>query len=154
MEKGYHVGFTGKGWGPGTYDTEHNPAGPAYSKLTLDKPYKGMSNTDYAGNFAAFLDEKEDGQPFCFWLGTKEPHRAYELDSYKKAGKNLKDATVPGYYPDNETIRGDLLDYSLEVEWYDRHVGLAVKELKKRGMLENTLIVVTSDHGMPFPRVK
>ena len=154
MAEGYHVGFTGKGWGPGNYSTEHNPAGPEYSKLTLDKPYKGMSNIDYASNFAAFLDEKKGDQPFCFWLGTKEPHRAYELDSYKKAGKELTDATVPDYFPDNEIIRGDLLDYSLEVEWYDRHVGLAVKELEKRGLLDNTLIVVTSDHGMPFPRVK
>lgn len=154
MEKGYHVGFTGKGWGPGTYSTEHNPAGPEYSKLTLNKPYKGMSNIDYAGNFSGFLDEKDPEQPFCFWLGTKEPHRGYEKDSYKKAGKQLKDAVVPDYYPDNEIIRGDLLDYSLEVEWYDRHVGLAVKELEKRGLLDDTLIVVTSDHGMPFPRVK
>ena len=61
---------------------------------------------------------------------------------------------VPAFYPDNETIRGDILDYALEVTWYDRHVGLAMKELEKRGLLENTLIIVTSDHGMPFPRVK
>ena len=27
-------------------------------------------------------------------------------------------------------------------------------ELEKRGLLDNTLVVVTSDHGMPFPRVK
>ncbi|NDV61017.1 sulfatase [Puniceicoccales bacterium CK1056] len=154
MEKGYHVGFTGKGWGPGVYKTEHNPAGPAYNSIKTKPPYKGINKIDYAGNFAAFLDEKEDRQPFCFWLGVKEPHRAYEEDSWKKANRNLNDATVPGFYPDNETIRGDLLDYGLEVEWYDRHVGLAVELLEERGLLDNTLIIVTSDHGMPFPRVK
>ena len=35
MENGYYVGSTGKGWGPGTYDTKDNPAGPEYNKLTV-----------------------------------------------------------------------------------------------------------------------
>jgi len=154
MEAGYHVGLTGKGWGPGSYDTEHNPSGPMYSDIKLKAPYKGMSNIDYAGNFEVFLDEKKKNTPFCFWLGVKEPHRGYEKDSWKKTDKQLKDAEVPSFYPDNETIRGDLLDYSLEVEWYDTHIGRAIEVLEERGLMENTLIVVTSDHGMPFPRVK
>ena len=32
--------------------------------------------------------------------------------------------------------------------------GRAVKLLEKRGLLENTIVIVTSDHGMPFPRGK
>ncbi len=154
MEVGYHVGFTGKGWGPGTYDGEHNPAGPVYNKLKSPSPYKAMSNIDYAGNFAAFLNEKAGDKPFCFWLGTKEPHRAYEKDAWKKAGRMLTEAEVPPFYPDNDTIRGDILDYANEVEWYDTHIGRAVQTLEERGLMENTLIIVTSDHGMPFPRVK
>ncbi len=154
MENGYHVGFTGKGWGPGEYPTKHNPAGPAFNQKKSKPPYKKMSNIDYAANFRDFLDQKNDDQPFCFWLGTKEPHRHYERDSYKKAGKKLSEADVPPFFPDNDTIRGDLLDYGLEVEWYDTHVGRAVELLRERNLLENTLIVVTSDHGMPFPRIK
>ena len=47
INNGYHVGFTGKGWGPGTYDTKDNPAGPEYNKLTVKKrPAKGIFNTD------------------------------------------------------------------------------------------------------------
>lgn len=154
MERGYHVGFTGKGWGPGVYHTKHNPAGPVYNDVVAPPPYRGISRIDYASNFAAFLDAKAADQPFCFWLGVKEPHRTYEQDSWRKAGRDLSDATVPPYYPDNALVRGDLLDYGLEVEWYDRHVGRAVKLLAERGWLENTIIIVTSDHGMPFPRVK
>ena len=154
MKAGYHVGFTGKGWGPGSYDTKHNPAGPAYSQIKLKAPYKGISNKDYAANFAAFLNEKKEGQSFCFWLGTHEPHRGYEKGAWKKAGRKLSDAEVPPFYPDNDTIRGDLLDYANEVEWYDTHVGRAVQALEEKGLMDNTLIVVTSDHGMPFPRVK
>ncbi|MBK1875330.1 sulfatase family protein [Pelagicoccus mobilis] len=154
MEKGFHVGHTGKGWGPGTYATEHNPAGPAYKKLKLKPPFKSMSNDDYAGNFELFLDQKPSDAPFCFWLGTYEPHRAYEKDQWKKVGMKLEDAVVPAFYPDNEIVRGDLLDYANEVKWFDLHIGRAVKALEDRGLLENTLILITSDHGMPFPRIK
>ncbi|MEN8703401.1 MAG: sulfatase [Polaribacter sp.] len=156
MEKGYDVGFTGKGWGPGNYATEHNPAGPEFNQIKSKPPHTGISNIDYAANFEQFLADKTDktNTPFCFWLGTKEPHRKYELDSWKKEGKNLGDAKIPPFYPDNETIRGDVLDYAVEVEWFDTHVGKAIKSLEKRGLLENTLILISSDHGMPFPRVK
>lgn len=61
---------------------------------------------------------------------------------------------MPSYWPDHEIIRHDLLDYAFEVEHTDRHLGLMLAELEKRGQLDNTLIIVTSDHGMPFPRGK
>ena len=47
-----------------------------------------------------------------------------------------------------------MADYALEVEWFDSHVGRALSHLEKIGELENTVVVFTSDHGMPFPRVK
>ena len=154
MNAGYHVGLTGKGWGPGTYDRDYNPAGPSYDDIVLTPPYSGIRSNDYAANFEVFLDKNTDGKPFCFWLGTYEPHRAYEKDSWKKEGKNLNEAKLPGFYPDNEIIRGDLQDYAIEVEWYDMHIGRAIKALEDRGLLDNTLILITSDHGMPFPRIK
>jgi len=89
MDAGYHVGLTGKGWGPGSYDGEFNPAGPTYNDIKLKPPYKGIHSEDYAANFEAFLDENKDGKPFCFWLGAYEPHRFYEKDSWKKENKNL-----------------------------------------------------------------
>ena len=47
-----------------------------------------------------------------------------------------------------------MLDYAFEVEHFDRHLGRMLESLARRGLLENTLVVVTSDHGMPFPRGK
>ena len=154
MQHGYHVGYTGKGWAPGVYDTKYNPAGPAYNDIKLKPPYSGISTVDYAANFKAFLDKRETGQPFCFWLGTHEPHRKYELDAWKKAGRDIAAVPVQPFLPDNPTVRGDLLDYALEVEWYDNQVGQAIQLLEDRGLLDNTLVIITSDHGMPFPRVK
>ncbi|MHC4620585.1 MAG: sulfatase-like hydrolase/transferase, partial [Planctomycetota bacterium] len=61
---------------------------------------------------------------------------------------------VPESLPDVPEIRSDILDYYLEIEWYDQHLGRMIKLLKDMGELDNTLVVVTSDNGMPFPRAK
>jgi arylsulfatase A-like enzyme len=154
---GYHVGLTGKGWGPGDFKStgfEHNPAGRLYEQHTLKPPYTGISNKDYAKNFEYFLEKRTAGQPFCFWLGFHEPHRAYEEGSGFRAGRDPKTVKVPAYFPDNRVTRGDLLDYALEVEYIDRHLARVLKKLEEIGELDNTFIMVTSDHGMPFPRVK
>ncbi|MBX6311919.1 MAG: sulfatase [Isosphaeraceae bacterium] len=154
---GYHVGFTGKGWGPGDFRSggfRRNPAGPEYNRYKSRPPHRGISGDDYARNFIAFLEDRQPGQPFCFWFGGHEPHRAYEEGAGRRAGKNPKDVTLPAYYPDSDLIRDDLLDYAVEVEWFDTHLGRIIAHLEQIGELDDTFILVTSDHGMPFPRVK
>lgn len=47
-----------------------------------------------------------------------------------------------------------MLDYALEVEHFDTHLGRILNILEESGELENTIVIVTSDHGMPFPRCK
>lgn len=159
-EHGWFVGFTQKGWGPGeAKDAEGKPrllTGIAFNQHKTPPPTTGISNNDYAANFAAFLDAAPAGKPWCFWYGSIEPHRGYEYGSgVAKGGKRLTDIDrVPGCWPDNETVRNDLLDYAYEVEHFDRHLGRMLAELEKRGQLANTLIIVTSDNGMPFPRSK
>jgi len=113
-----------------------------------------MSKNDYAANFREFLEARQPGQPFCFWYGSKEPHRVYEQGSGLRAGKRLEDVIVPPYLPDCEAVRSDLLDYALEIEWSDTHLGRMLDLLEERGELANTLVVVTGDNGLPFPRAK
>ena len=158
LEKaGYTVGLTGKGWGPGDFKStgfKRNPAGPSFDEFKSSPPASGIGRNDYALNFEAFLKQRSAGKPFSFWMGFHEPHRAYELNSGVRSGKRLENVKVPTYLPDTEIVRGDLLDYAVEVEWADSHIGKALKLLEANGELENTLIVITSDHGMPFPFVK
>lgn len=159
-EKGWHMGITGKGWGPGiANNAEGNPrqmTGKPFNKRKAKPTTTGIANNDYAANFVDFLDAAPEGAPWCFWYGSTEPHRGYEFQSgVNKGGKKLTDIDhVPAYWPDNETVRHDMLDYALEVEHTDNHLVRMIAELEKRGQLDNTLIIVTSDHGMPFPRVK
>jgi arylsulfatase A-like enzyme len=165
-QAGYHVGFTGKGWGPGNWESagrQMNPAGPEHSDRFLTPPSATISKKDYAANFVDFLDARPaDGAPdsggrpapFCFWYGGHEPHRPYEPG--EGAGRDLRASLhdVPGYLPPEEIVRADLDDYAREIEWFDHHLGMMLDELERRGELENTLVIVTSDNGMPFPRVK
>jgi N-sulfoglucosamine sulfohydrolase len=154
---GYTVGLTGKGWGPGEYKLNgrtRNPAGPSFDAEKARPPTKGMGKNDYSANFASFLKQRDAQKPFCFWMGFSEPHRAYELNSGVRFGKKLSEVKVPGYLPDNDTVRGDLADYAVEVEYADAYIGRALEMLTQQGLLDDTLIIVTSDHGMPFPRVK
>jgi N-sulfoglucosamine sulfohydrolase len=157
-KSGYFVGFTGKGWGPGDWELggrKTNPAGGhAYSKIQNTPPAKGIDPCDYAANFTEFLRDCPSGKPFCFWYGCREPHRVYEKGSGLRLGKKLEDAEVPPFLPDVEDVKSDLLDYAIEIEWFDTHLGRMMKILEDRGELDNTIIVVTSDNGMPFPRAK
>jgi arylsulfatase A-like enzyme len=151
---GYAVGLTGKGWAPGDFTASgrtRNPAGPSFDQLKQDVPTKDISKIDYPGNFEAFLKKRDPAKPFCFWMGFHEPHRPYELGSGVRLGKKLEDVVVPAYLPDLKTVRSDMLDYSIEVEWGDTQIGRALKILETAGELDKTLVIVTSDHGMPFP---
>ena len=154
---GYRVGFTGKGWGPGDWQSggrKQNPAGPGFGRQRSSKTARGVSTNDYAANFADFLRGRAPGQSFCFWSGCEEPHRPYDEGAGVRAGRRLSEIELPSYYPDSPVVRSDLLDYALEVESFDRQLGRMLAELERTGELDNTIVVVTSDNGLPFPRAK
>ena len=154
---GYAIGFTGKGWSPGRLEAggrTTNPAGPRFEGKELKPPFKGMTKKDYAGNFDEFLAQVSKDQPFCFWLGTHEPHRGFENGAGRRTGKDPAKVVVPPIFPDHPIVRSDILDYYVEIEHFDRMVARAIKTLETAGQLDNTIVVITSDHGMPFPRCK
>lgn len=156
-QSGYAIGFTGKGWGPGSWQKSgraRNPAGPEYNELTDPDSPDGINNKDYAANFEVFLDSREDGQPFYFWYGAHEPHRRFKAGIGGEAGKKLYEAEVPAFLPDAPEIRMDILDYAYEIEHFDAHLGRMLEALEEAGELDNTLVIVTSDNGMAFPRAK
>ena len=159
-EHGYHVGHTAKGWAPGNPGEvdgkKRQLAGTPYNERTTTPPTSAMSSNDYAANFKDFLEARPEGEPFCFWYGSTEPHRRYEYGSGLAQGdKQLSQVDeVPPFWPDNDTVRTDMLDYAYEIEYFDQHLQQMLALLEERGELDNTLVVVTSDNGMPFPRIK
>ncbi|MCE9607499.1 MAG: sulfatase [Planctomycetia bacterium] len=150
-EAGFGVGAQGKFWGPGIAQT----AAGAERTWGLAGAASTKTGADPGIGFRKFLAARPEGKPFFYWFGSSNPHRSYLRDSGLAAGKKPTDIEqVPGFWPDNETVRRDMLDYAVEIEAYDAEVGALLKVLEESGEAENTLVVVTSDHGMPFPRVK
>jgi arylsulfatase A-like enzyme len=136
-QAGYEVGVCGKGWGPGRTET----------------PGRELTGTPYA-NFQAFLAQRNKGKPFCFWLGSSDPHRPYKKGSGAAAGMQLDRIRLFGCFPDQTEVRSDVADYYFEVQRFDRLVGAALESLEEIGELDNTVIWMTGDNGMPFPRCK
>jgi arylsulfatase A-like enzyme len=138
-EAGYKVGYTRKGWGPGSIEAggrTRNPAGNVFK------------------DFAAFLKQTPQGKPFCFWFGSYDPHRPYAQGSGAKSGMKLADVRVPPMWPDTPEVRGDILDYYFATQRFDREVGGLLDLLESTGQAENTLVVMSGDNGWPFPRCK
>jgi len=136
---GFHVGYTRKGWGPGSVEAggrTRNAAGPRYK------------------DFEQFLEARPEGAPFCFWFGSHDPHRGYKKGSGIAGGMKPEDVNVPACLPDCEEVRSDICDYLFEVQRFDREVGVLIALLEERGELDDTIVVITSDNGMPFPRCK
>ena len=158
-EAGYHVGFTGKPWAPGDWQRcgrNRNPAGAEFNEVAVEPPVGTMISTrDYAANFAKFLCARPEGAPFCFWYGGHEPHRPYIYGEGAAHGNRAEHIeAVPPYWPNEEPVRSDVLDYAYETEWFDLHLGRMLEQLETTGEIDNTLVIVTSDNGAPFPRVK
>ena len=138
-QAGYAVGHTRKGWGPGDFKAGgrgRNPAGPLFA------------------SFEDFYKQSPKDKPFCFWFGSQDPHRPYEAGSGAASGMKAEAVKVPGFLPDTPQVRSDILDYYFEIERLDREAGDILRTLEQDGRLDNTLVVFTSDNGLPFPRAK
>ncbi len=62
---------------------------------------------------------------------------------------------MPPFLPDVDTIREDFADYLGEAMAFDAGLGVLLEMLEESGELDNTLIVVSGDHGIPgFPMGK
>lgn len=134
-DAGYHVGSWRKAWGPGK-----SASGPPGGRR-----YKSVD---------AYFEARPEGAPFCFWLGASDPHRPYEEGAGAANGVDPARVHLFPHYPDVPTIRGDVADYGFEVQRFDGDVGRVIDRLERSGELDDTIFVITGDHGMPFPRCK
>ena len=137
-ESGYQTAHWRKAWGPGDFHPggyDEDPCGPE-------------------SRFDEFMKHRDPSKPFCFWFGTVDPHRPYEAGRGRASGIDVDAIHVPGFLPDTDVVRSDIADYYYEVERFDREVGEAIALLEKSGELDNTIIVMTGDNGIPFPRCK
>ncbi len=176
-QAGYHIGFSYKVWSPGTprdapYGGDRNAydsAGRRFNQFSQNvtkmvsegKSIEAAKQELYdesLNNFRSFMSKREAGEPFCFWFGPTNTHRKWTKGSGEVLwGLNPDDlqGKMPEFLPDVGEVRQDMSDYLGEVLALDRMFQLFLKELEALGERENTIIVVSGDHGIPgFPRGK
>ena len=173
-DAGYHIGETYKVWTPGfPKDAPYGAGKYAYEKsgrmfngfsqLTTRRVGEGMTvraakqvlYDEVMGYFNSFIEAREKSKPFCFWFGPTLVHRKWTKGSGKALwGINPDElkGKLPKFLPDVHEVRQDFADYLGEVQAFDSALGLILKRLKELGELENTVVVISGDHGAPgFP---
>jgi arylsulfatase A-like enzyme len=170
-DAGYHIGQTYKVWSPGTPNDApfggdkfaYEKAGGRFNNFSenctamvqkgrpLDEA-KAELYRDVSGNFEAFLADRKSDQPFCYWFGPTNVHRAWERGSGKALWGIKPDSLkgkLPKFLPDVPEVREDIADYFGEIQALDHAIGVLLKKLEEIGELDNTLVVVSGDHGPP-----
>jgi arylsulfatase A-like enzyme len=106
---------------------------------------RGRPAADLLRAVIAWLDAREaaaDARPFFLFVNFFDPHFPY-------------DAPAPytrEYLPDRveldklDRVQWDAL-YDAEIRYADEHVGLLLDSLRERGVYDDTLVIVTADHG-------
>lgn len=176
-DAGYHIGETYKVWSPGTpVDAPFGAGKFAYEKAggrfnqfsqsvtrmvaegTPTEAAKEKLYDEVKRNFEAFLAARHAGEPFFYWFGPTNVHRQWVQGSGKSLWSIDPDdlrGKMPPFLPDVPEVREDLADYLGEVQAFDAALGVLLARLEQAGELDNTLIVVSGDHGPPgFPHGK
>ena len=102
--------------------------------------------------FPAFLDAAGQ-RPFFLWVAFNDPHRPYQDNTIAESHEPAL-VTVPPYMADTPETRIDIARYYDEIGRMDDAIGRLLGELEARNLAENTLVVLLSDNGAPFPREK
>ena len=139
-EAGYYTVLSGKNHMFGNKDR-------AFDRIT------GGGGPGKEEDWVGHVKDRPKDKPFFFWLASTDAHRAWSIT--KEAPRyDPSDVIIPPYLVDTPVTREDLTGYYHEVSRFDHYIGLVTAELKKQGVLENTMIVVAADNGRPFPRCK
>ncbi len=110
---------------------------------------------DVAPAAAQWLANAPD-QPWFLTVGFVETH------TLPKSGNGLfgcgegdgDNSMVPAPLPNVPQTRQDFADYQLAVTTLDEGIGAVLEALEANGLAENTLVICTTDHGLPLPSMK
>ncbi len=110
----------------------------------------GERANQVADHVERFLVERATSidQPFYASVGFFETHRPF--DEYEP----VTQSRIPPYLPDSPKVRQDMDQFHGSVRALDHAVGRIHQALENSGLAENTVLIVTTDHGIAFPRAK
>ncbi len=142
-ENGYFTAQAGK-FHMGTYIEK------AFDVISQEYSEIGNSGSD---SWLKVVKERPKDKPFFLWLAALDAHRAWGENQYSGT-HDPEEIEPPFYLADGEKTKTDLGKYYDEIYRFDRRIDEVVNELKKQGVLDNTMIIIMADNGRPFPHSK
>jgi arylsulfatase A-like enzyme len=95
--------------------------------------------------------KRDQDRPFFLSVGFFETHREF------LGPGSIRDAHFsqgPANLPDHPDVRQDIAGFKASARSLDHGVGMVLNQLETSGLDENTIVIFTTDHGMPFPGAK
>jgi arylsulfatase A-like enzyme len=139
---GYHTEAVGK-WGLGA------AVKGQFSVITEEKTDTSTEQ------WIERLQQRPKDSPFFFWLASRDPHPPHRESGDSVAYTYNPDTIdIPAGLVDGPGTRREFAQYYREITRFDRDVGRVVAELEAQGVLDNTLLIIMSDNGRPFPGAK
>lgn len=121
------------------------------------KDFEGW-NEWYAQAAINFIEETGEDQPFFLDCGFDLTHRFGEGEQWHTSrdapAGDPRYVTVPAPLPDTPETRRDFADYAVAVNLLDRCIGQVLDAVKRTGREEDTIILITTDHGIAYPLMK
>jgi arylsulfatase A-like enzyme len=98
----------------------------------------------------AFLTSRPQ-EPFFLSVGFSETHREYPTPGPAEDARYLR---PPAPLPDTPAVRADMAAYLASARTLDEAMGSVLIALDEAGLSDNTLVILTTDHGIAFPGMK
>jgi N-sulfoglucosamine sulfohydrolase len=109
-------------------------------------------DAEVAGKVGEFLEQRPAGKPFFLWANFSDPHHVWNAPAeFRPDPAKL---VLPAHWPDLPALREQLADYFGEINRLDRTIAGVLDVLKKRDLLDNTIIVFCGDNGAALPHGK
>ncbi|XP_053939271.1 N-sulphoglucosamine sulphohydrolase isoform X1 [Cuculus canorus] len=116
--------------------------------------------------------QSQDERPFFLYIAFHDPHRCGHsqpqygafcekfgngessmgwIPDWKPQLYSPEQVQVPHFVPDTPAARADLAAQYTTIGRMDQGIGLVLEELQRAGFQNSTLVIYTSDNGIPFP---
>ncbi len=121
--------------------------------ISMGHTEQSMADWDYANtdSICDYLEARHDSRPFFLNFGLFNTHREYPKSESKETSNYVR---APEVMYDCPETRQDMADFCASVQVVDKCLEKLVGVLRDRNLLDSTMIVFTTDHGIAFPRMK
>lgn len=155
---GYHTVLCGiqheAGWYMNKEDAD--PIGYCENLTHSDEGYRQEElvkwDMENARSAADWIRQYDGSKPFFLSYGMFATHRRFPDWVDESVNQNFMQPPVP--LPNTPEVRLDMAQFATSVKWADDCFGVVINALKEKGIYDDTVIMLTTDHGLSAPYCK